>query len=198
MATKQSLVDTGKVLAFLRICYRLKTTKRTGWVMKGVNQPESISDHMYMASLMAWCITDPTVNKDRCIKMAFVHDLAESIVGDIVPHDTRVTPEQKHEMEKAAMLELGQTLGIEEVGKEFYDLWMEYEKQETPESHVVKQLDKFEMIFQANEYEKAEEDKNLQGFFDSTEGVFKHGEISQWDVLLRKEREERLASKETK
>src|SRR5690606_11656885 len=26
MATKQSLVDTGKVLAFLRICYRLKVT----------------------------------------------------------------------------------------------------------------------------------------------------------------------------
>lgn len=27
---------------------------------------------------------------DRCIKMAIVHDLAESLVGDITPHDGTV------------------------------------------------------------------------------------------------------------
>lgn len=79
--------------------------------MRKVPNPESISDHMYMASLMAWLITDPNINRDRCIKMAFVHDLAESIVGDIVPHDPNYTVNQKHELEKAAMRELGATLG---------------------------------------------------------------------------------------
>lgn len=43
----------------------LQTTKRTGWVLRKVEGPESISDHMYMASLMAWLITDPTVNRER-------------------------------------------------------------------------------------------------------------------------------------
>jgi putative hydrolase of HD superfamily len=79
--------------------------------MRGVREPESISDHMYMASMMAWLITDPNIDRDKCIKMAFVHDLAESIVGDIVPHDPNVNAEQKHELEKAAMLKLGETLG---------------------------------------------------------------------------------------
>lgn len=31
---------------------------------------------------MAWRSLSP-----RCIKMAIVHDLAESLVGDITPHD---------------------------------------------------------------------------------------------------------------
>lgn len=106
--------------------------------------------------------------------MAFVHDLAESIVGDIVPSDPNVTLAEKHELEKAAMLKLGEILGNPVgrfssmsllkfgVAKEFYDLWVEYEECVTPEAKIVKQLDKFEMIFQANEYEMSQENQDLQ------------------------------------
>jgi putative hydrolase of HD superfamily len=74
---------------------------------------------------------------------------------------------------------------------------MEYELLETPEAKMVKQLDKFEMIFQANEYEIAQEDKDLQGFFDSTVDVFEdNSEITHWNQLLRRQRDERLASKQ--
>ena len=34
------------------------------------------------------------------MKIAVVHDLAESIVGDITPHDTRFTKEQKRALEE--------------------------------------------------------------------------------------------------
>ncbi len=45
----------------------------------------------------------------------------------------------------------------------------EYEKGESPEALVVKDLDKFDMISQAFEYEQSEEKpKSLQEFFDST------------------------------
>lgn len=38
----------------------------------------------------------------RCMKMAIVHDLAESFVGDITPHDG-VSDKDKHKMEKVCV-----------------------------------------------------------------------------------------------
>ena len=35
----------------------------------------------------------------RCIKMALVHDMAESIVGDLTPHDD-ISVSQKHQHEQ--------------------------------------------------------------------------------------------------
>jgi putative hydrolase of HD superfamily len=35
---------------------------------------------MYRMSILAMLIQDPELNRDRCIKMALVHDLAEAVV----------------------------------------------------------------------------------------------------------------------
>jgi len=35
----------------------------------------------------------------RCIKMALVHDMAESIVGDLTPHDV-ISAAEKHQHEQ--------------------------------------------------------------------------------------------------
>ena len=74
-------VSPSNALEFFRLVGKLKTTKRTGWVNNNVQLPESIADHMYRMSLLAMMITDPSINKDRLIKICLVHDLAESIVG---------------------------------------------------------------------------------------------------------------------
>lgn len=47
-------------------------------------------------------------------------------------------------------------LGDTPQAREIYDLWQEYEDASTPEALLVKDLDKFEMIVQAAEYEKCE------------------------------------------
>ena len=43
-----------------------------------------------------------------------------------------------------------------QVGAELLGLWKEYEDGSTPEACLVKDLDKFDMIFQAYEYEKGD------------------------------------------
>ena len=49
--------------------------------------------------------------------------------------------------------------------------FQEYEHQTSPEAIFVKDLDKFEMIFQAHEYEQlAKKPGSLQEFFDTTKG----------------------------
>lgn len=37
---------------FLELIECLKTTRRSGWVQRGVVEPESVSDHMYRVAVM--------------------------------------------------------------------------------------------------------------------------------------------------
>ncbi|KNC82162.1 hypothetical protein SARC_05543 [Sphaeroforma arctica JP610] len=179
----------GGVLDFVLLCGELKRTKRTGWVNNNVTLPESISDHMHRMGLLAFLCDDKTLDKTRCVKIAMVHDLAEAIVGDITPYDG-VSKEAKEKMEDDAMKSIWtETLQDSEAGKELYELWREYEDASTPEALFVKDLDKFEMICQAFEYEKAENRPGgLQTFFDGTEGVFSTPQVKSWVEELKSRR----------
>ncbi|XP_072264959.1 5'-deoxynucleotidase HDDC2 isoform X3 [Pyxicephalus adspersus] len=87
------------LLQFMKLLGQLKRTPRTGWVYRQVEKPESVSDHMYRMAVIAMLTADNKLNKDRCIRLALVHDMAESIVGDIAPADN-VSKEEKHRKEK--------------------------------------------------------------------------------------------------
>ncbi|KAI8332294.1 HD domain-containing protein [Chlamydoabsidia padenii] len=174
------------IIRFLHTIENLKRTKRTGWIDNGINKPESIADHMHRMGIMAMLVDDPSLQRDRCIKMAIVHDLAEAVVGDITPH-AGVSKEDKFTMEKNAMLGFQDLLGNTTMVQEIVDLWHEYEEAKTPEALFVKDLDKFEMIVQALEYEKSD-GKQLESFFESTRGKFKHPAVKAWAEALYEER----------
>ncbi|XP_015279321.1 PREDICTED: HD domain-containing protein 2 isoform X2 [Gekko japonicus] len=182
----------GSLLQFLRLVGQLKRVPRTGWVYRNVANPESVSDHMYRMAIMALVTEDKTLNKDRCIRLALVHDMAECIVGDIAPADN-ITKEEKHRREEDAMEQLTQLLS-EDLKKEIYELWEEYEYQSTAEARFVKELDQCEMILQAFEYEELEKKPGrLQDFYDSTAGKFNHPEIVQFVSSINTERNTKIA-----
>nr|XP_040139192.1 5'-deoxynucleotidase HDDC2 isoform X2 [Ictidomys tridecemlineatus] len=54
---------------------------------------------MYRMAVMAMVTKDDHLNKDRCIRLALVHDMAECIVGDIAPADN-IPKEEKHRREE--------------------------------------------------------------------------------------------------
>ncbi|ERN07140.1 hypothetical protein AMTR_s00019p00129010 [Amborella trichopoda] len=174
---------------FLTLCHRLKTTKRAGWVRREIQDPESIADHMYRMGVMALIANDiPGVNRDRCIKMAIVHDIAEAIVGDITPSDG-VPKLEKSRREREALEHMCTLLGGESRAKEIADLWMEYEENTSLEAKFVKDLDKVEMILQALEYEN-EQGKDLNEFFESTAGKFQTDVGKAWaaEIASRRKR----------
>lgn len=169
------------IMEFLFLLGKLKSTPRTGWVRCGIKNPESIADHMYRMATMAFLVNPCSgLAKDRCIKMALVHDMAESIVGDLTPHDD-ISVSQKHQHEQAAMDHIA-GLVSRDVAKEFMELWQEYEDQATAESKFVKDLDRFDMILQAFEYETAEcrPSTDLEEFFASCEGKFQTDVVKDW------------------
>ena len=62
---------------------------------------------------------------------------------------------------------------------------------------LMKDLDKFEMIMQAEDYEE-QQGVDLSQFFESTRGKIKDGVVSSWEAELRSRRLARLKTGETR
>ncbi|XP_055857500.1 uncharacterized protein LOC129920251 [Episyrphus balteatus] len=165
-----SLAD---ILHFMELVGNLKHTKRTGWVLRDVDDCESISGHMYRMSMMTFLLEETEgLNRIRCMELALVHDLAESLVGDLTPF-CGVAKEDKKAMELKAMADICKL--VEPRGKRIMELFEEYEEGQSAESKFVKDLDRLDMVMQAFEYEKRDNClMKHQEFFDSTEGKFQH------------------------
>jgi putative hydrolase of HD superfamily len=140
------------LLRFFHLAGRLKDTPRAGWALRGVSAPESVAEHSWRMALLALVLAPrvhPPVDAARCLALALVHDLAESLVGDITPYDN-VPADEKRRREEAAMLGLAALAGDESLAA----LWREYDAAESPEARFVKELDKLETVLQAAEYEQ--------------------------------------------
>ncbi|XP_002162365.3 5'-deoxynucleotidase HDDC2 isoform X1 [Hydra vulgaris] len=178
--------DANSSLEFFILVGQLKTNKRTGWIKNNVPNPESISDHMYRMAIMAMLLNDNNISILRCIKMALVHDLAECIVGDITPF-CGISPEEKYIKEKEAMAQLCSLVTNKKVGDDIMELWQEYSAQVTGEAKAVKDLDRFEMILQAFEYERAlNRNGELESFFAGTNGKFQNDVVKSWVEQLNR------------
>lgn len=144
---------------------------------------------MYRMGIMALISNDiPGVDRDRCIKMAIVHDIAEAIVGDITPSDG-VPKSEKSRMEQEALAHMCNLLGDGDRAKELAELWTEYEENSSAEAKIVKDFDKIEMILQAFEYEN-EQGLDLEEFFQSTAGKFQTDVGKAWaaEIVERRKR----------
>lgn len=189
---KQSMVNVHDPLAFYQVISQLKIQKRTGWLDHGINQCESIADHMYRMSVMSMLIRDPQVNKDKCVRIALVHDMAESLVGDITPFDP-VNKEEKHRREWDTIQFLCNEFVKnynEDAAKEIMDDWLAYENVSSLEARYVKDIDKYEMLVQCFEYEKRLNDSSKLGQFWGAVSSVKTQEIQNWVQKLLKAREE--------
>ncbi|XP_071441533.1 5'-deoxynucleotidase HDDC2 [Hetaerina americana] len=188
-------MDLNKKIEFLTLIGKLKHIKRTGWVLRGVENPEPIAGHMYRMGIMTFLLEEQhNLNKFRCMKLALVHDMAECIVGDITPC-CGVDPAEKHRQEEEAMDKLAALVGVS--GKELVELFKEYEDQSSAEAKFVKDLDRFDMILQAFEYEKEnKKPHSLQEFFDSVDGKLSHPMIVALSEEMKKQRTEFEAARE--
>jgi len=98
-SNSEAVTTNSALIEFLFVLGKLKRTKRTGWINNKIENPESIADHMYRMAIMSFFLPSATINREHCIKMSLVHDMAESIVGDITPYDG-VSDEEKFKREE--------------------------------------------------------------------------------------------------
>lgn len=141
------------LLRFLRAAGMLKRTIRSGWRRIGVEDPESVADHSYRTALLTMLLADlEGVDCEKALRMALLHDLAESMMGDLTPEEKRLLGESYHRREEEAMERLLEGLPGE-LTRRYLELWREYKRCETPEARLTHQADRLEMVIQALEYE---------------------------------------------
>ena len=173
---------------FLRMAAGLKKIPRQGWIDKaGISNPESVADHSYSMTVMAMMFGD-NAGMDTCkmIRMALLHDIVESITGDLTPEMT--SKENKLAQEKIAIEKITRTLP-EPLRTKYSELWSEYSAQKSAESVLVHEVDKLDMALQASIYAKegTSSFQNLQVFFDSAKKSINNTEVkSMLDLFLKK------------
>lgn len=178
-----------QMVHFLNEVGRLKTLKRTGWVLRQVKKPESVAQHTFQMTIMSWLLGKlKGLDTDRIVKIALVHDLCEVYAGDQTPYDpVLVSSKQalRKLFEKAPRIPQSQKLewlfkkrekewkGIVELTsnlpkilqREIISLWLDCEEGLTKEGRFVSQVDKLVNLFQAIEYWKKDNNFPIESWW---------------------------------
>jgi putative hydrolase of HD superfamily len=135
--------------------YKLKDLQRTGWLEKlNIENSESVASHtllmivifLFLASKYSFS----NKKKLKLIQMILIHDLAESIIGDITPE--AIISTKKKEMESEAFIFIINNLTPNNLRGELLNVWNEYNEHASFDSKLVHIIDKMEMLLQANFY----------------------------------------------
>jgi putative hydrolases of HD superfamily len=167
------------ILDFFKTAVNLKNISRQGWINKlSLKHPESVADHSYSMAIMGMVISDlENYNSEKILKMILLHDLAESKIGDYTPN--QISKENKIKIENNAYDEIINSLP-DAIKLQYGQIWEEYQKQESPESKIVHQIDKLEMALQAKMYQKEGLPKEtIESFFKSAENEITHPKLKE-------------------
>jgi putative hydrolase of HD superfamily len=97
-------------------------------------------------------LNKPGLDRYKCCEIGLLHDLAESVIGDI-PSFAGVSKDLKQEAERYAFDFITHFLPHESA-MACWSAWINYEHGLTSEGRFMKQLDKLECLIQAQRYEQ--------------------------------------------
>ena len=167
------------ILEFLQTVVNLKKIPRQGWIDKlNMKNPESVADHTYSLAMLGMVVSDlGQYNSEKVIKMALLHDLAESKIGDFTPD--KIDKFEKKRIENLAFEEILSTLP-KSIKDEYLKIWEEYVENSSRESQLLHQLDKLEMALQARVYEKDGHSKiKLETFLQTAESEITNPDLKE-------------------
>ena len=143
--------------------HKLREVQRSGWLQCNIkaSRVESVADHIYQCQMLAYAMYseyDYDIDIQKVILMLAIHEIGETIIGDITPRD--MDPKLKSEYEKKAVTELLSLIPNCGLLNELFD---EFELKETNEAKFAYQIDKCECDLQCQLYAQNNffDDKNL-------------------------------------
>ena len=184
MRANQTLLDL-----FLEL-QLLDRIPRSGYVLRGVADPESVTEHSWHVLFLVWSLGSeiPEIDLPRAVEIALVHDLAELRIGDLPRTAARYFPEgAKQAAETAAMDEI-----LAPLPARARALYRDYLEGTSPEARLVKACDKLQLMLKVAVYERwgtgalAEFWDNPDNFPDTDFAPVK----ALFEELLRRRRQE--------
>jgi len=125
---------------------------RSGYVLRGVAEPESVTEHSWHVLFLVWTLGPrvPGLDVGRAVEIALVHDLAELRVGDLPRTAAHYFPAgAKKEAESAAMADV-----LAPLPPRARELYREYQEGTSAEARMVKACDKLQLMLKVAVYER--------------------------------------------
>jgi len=163
--------DPLRFVEMIKATEQLKKVPRVGWIVKvGVKNPESVADHSFAVALISMLAGDMLgLNTLHMVRLALLHDLSESLTGDIQPGD--LPTKKKHRLERRAFRALTKDLPLD-IRLLYREIFDDFLQQKSQEAKLVSQIDKLEMALQAESYEK-DGYRRLEEFYRTAEAKVK-------------------------
>jgi putative hydrolase of HD superfamily len=122
----------------------LRDLPRTGWILRGVRDPESVGDHVLSTCFVVLALAPrvtPRLDVERALALALVHDVPEAALGDLPRTAARHLPAgAKAEAEDALAREL-----LAPISDHALRLWDELRAAGTREARFVKLCDRVQL-----------------------------------------------------
>lgn len=156
----------------------LKKEERSWIELFGIEESESVAGHSWSVAFLTLFFGRnlERIDMERALRMAVVHDLAETEVGDIIVKSKvsskETTQQEKISLEEDFWRERQGSLG------ELKQDWDEYEERKSAEARFVKDMDLIDLCLQALIYEHRDSYSHDEENGDTLERVFETSEQS--------------------
>lgn len=142
------------VINYYVICNRLKNIIRTGWKNWNVQREriESVAEHIFGVQMLAIAMKSEykyDVDIMKVIYMLAVHELGETIIGDLTQF--QISKDEKEKLEHEAVNKI--LSGLLD-GNQIEQLFLEFDAHNTKESMFAYQCDKLECDLQSKLYDE--------------------------------------------
>ena len=142
------------VINYYALCNKLKDVVRTGWLNWRVQRErvESIAEHIFGVQMLAIAMKSEyqyDIDIMKVIYMLAIHELGETIIGDLTQFE--ISKEEKEKMEHEAVHNILSSL-ID--GDTIETLFLEFDAHQTPEAMFAYQCDKLECDIQSKLYDQ--------------------------------------------
>lgn len=143
-----------EIISFAHEAGHLKHTPRTGWLLGGVRNGESVAEHSYRVGVLAYVIAAcEGANPERAATLGLFHDLPETRVGDVPSVGKKyVTTASPHEIVSDQTAALPSDLR-ERIVAAVDEHESAKTTEATLESRCSRDADKLECLLQAREYQ---------------------------------------------
>jgi putative hydrolase of HD superfamily len=173
MLSPGGTVETQAIVHLMARLHPLERVPRSGYLLRGVTEPESVAAHSHAVALLTELVCDANpgcFDAPRALAMALIHDTQEVVTMDIpMPAGDASFRAARSAAEVGIFRSLYQGLPAR-----YAELFEEFERGESPESHLVRGLDKAQMMLKVACYER-EGRGRLEEFWQSPDNFRDYG-----------------------
>ncbi|WP_407561103.1 HD family hydrolase [Streptomyces sp. 184] len=145
-------MNTDRVLDCMAEMHSLTRLPRIGWVLAGVSDPESVSDHCFETAIIAYILAqeiDEPVDMGKVLAMALFHEVGEARLSDLPRRSSPYVKEFKRTAETAASRDI-----LHGVAESVLPLLQEMHELQTLEARLVEAAEELQIITAAMYYAK--------------------------------------------